>query len=344
MKKTITFLLITISTIGMLYLAQKLLVPKYQDDIVEGAMIEEYYDEKLPHDVVFIGDCEVYENISTIKLWEEYGITSYIRGSAQQLPWQSYYLLEDTLRYETPDVVVFNVLSLKYDKPQKETYNRMTLDGMRWSKSKIDDVKASMTEEEHFIDYVFPILRYHSRWSELTMNDIKYMFKKDPVTVNGYYMRIDVRPQTGFPDPMPLSDYTLGSNAMSYLDKMTALCKEKGIKLVLIKAPTEYPHWYNEWDDQIVQYAKDNDLPYINMIPLQEEIGLDMSVDTYDAGLHLNLSGAEKLAVYFGRYLKENYDLKDHREDPEYVEEYNEKTALYNTMIEKQKRELEDNK
>ncbi len=344
MKKTITFLLITISTIGMLYLAQKLLVPKYQDDIVEGAMIEEYYDEKLPHDVVFIGDCEVYENISTIKLWEEYGITSYIRGSAQQLPWQSYYLLEDTLRYETPDVVVFNVLSLKYDKPQKETYNRMTLDGMRWSKSKIDDVKASMTEEENFIDYVFPILRYHSRWSELTMNDIKYMFKKDPVTVNGYYMRIDVRPQTGFPDPMPLSDYTLGSNAMSYLDKMTALCKEKGIKLVLIKAPTEYPHWYNEWDDQIVQYAKDNDLPYINMIPLQEEIGLDMSVDTYDAGLHLNLSGAEKLAVYFGRYLKENYDLKDHREDPEYVEEYNEKTALYNTMIEKQKRELEDNK
>ena len=344
MKKTITFLLITISTIGMLYLAQKLLVPKYQDDIVEGAMIEEYYDEKLPHDVVFIGDCEVYENISTIKLWEEYGITSYIRGRAQQLPWQSYYLLEDTLRYETPDVVVFNVLSLKYDKPQKETYNRMTLDGMRWSKSKIDDVKASMTEEENFIDYVFPILRYHSRWSELTMNDIKYMFKKDPVTVNGYYMRIDVRPQTGFPDPMPLSDYTLGSNAMSYLDKMTALCKEKGIKLVLIKAPTEYPHWYNEWDDQIVQYAKDNDLPYINMIPLQEEIGLDMSVDTYDAGLHLNLSGAEKLAVYFGRYLKENYDLKDHREDPEYVEEYNEKTALYNTMIEKQKRELEDNK
>ena len=344
MKKTITFLLIAISTVGMLWLAQKFLVPKYQDDIVEGAMIEEYYDEKLPHDVVFIGDCEVYENMSTIKLWEEYGITSYIRGSAQQLPWQSYYLLEDTLRYETPKVVVFNVLSLKYDKPQKETYNRMTIDGMRWSQSKIDDIKASMTDEEEFIDYVFPILRYHSRWSELTADDFKYMFKKDPVTVNGYYMRIDVRPQTGFPDPMPLSDYTLGSNAMSYLDKMTALCKEKGIKLVLIKAPTEYPHWYNEWDEQIVQYAKDNDLPYINMIPLQEEIGLDMSVDTYDAGLHLNLSGAEKLAVYFGRYLKENFDLKDRREESEYVKEYSEKTSLYNKMIEEQKRELEDNK
>ena len=46
---------------------------------------------------------------------EKYGITSYIRGSAQQLTWQSYYLLEDALKHETPKVVVFNVLALKYN-------------------------------------------------------------------------------------------------------------------------------------------------------------------------------------------------------------------------------------
>ena len=83
------------------------------------------------NDVIFIGDCEVYENISPVTLWQEYGITSYIRGSAQQLIWQSYYLLEETLRYETPKVVVFNVLSMKYNEPQNEAYNRMTVDGMK---------------------------------------------------------------------------------------------------------------------------------------------------------------------------------------------------------------------
>ena len=41
--------------------------------IVEGAMIAEYYDEEKDHDVVFIGDCEIYENFSPITLWEEYG-------------------------------------------------------------------------------------------------------------------------------------------------------------------------------------------------------------------------------------------------------------------------------
>ena len=117
-------------TVVSLWYLQRLLVPKYQRGVVEGSMIEEYYDDEKPHEVIFLGDCEVYENISTVALYRDYGISSYIRGSAQQLTWQSYYLLEDTLRYETPEVVVFNVLALKYGVPQSESYNRMTLDGM----------------------------------------------------------------------------------------------------------------------------------------------------------------------------------------------------------------------
>jgi len=333
-KKIIGLILILIFLTGGLWFLQRLLMPKYQGKIVEGAMIEEYYKETEGHDVLFIGDCEVYENFSTMTLWEEYGITSYIRGSSQQLIWQSYYLLEETLKYEKPKVVVFNVLSLKYNKPQKEAYNRMTLDGMKWSMSKVNDIKASMTEDEDFIDYVFPILRYHSRWQELTSDDLKFLFEKEPVTVNGYYLRTDIMPQGEFPDPMPLDDYAFGENAMMYLDKMTALCKDEGIELILIKAPIEYPYWYPEWDEQVSSYAEENGLTYINMIPLSEEIGLDMSHDTYDAGLHLNVYGAEKLASYFGQYLVDNYGLEDHRNDPKYTKIYEEKIMLYNKMIE----------
>ena len=137
-RKVLTFCVVAIIIVASLYLLQKLLVPKYMTGIVEGAMIAEYYEEDHDHDVVFIGDCEVYENISPITLWEEYGITSYIRGSAQQMIWQSYYLMEETFKYETPEVMIFNVLSMKYDTPastgrsdQREAYNRMTLDGMR---------------------------------------------------------------------------------------------------------------------------------------------------------------------------------------------------------------------
>jgi len=143
----------------ILWLLQCLLVPKYMSDIPEGALIAEYYRDEGKHDVIFVGDCEVYENFSPITLWEKYGITSYIRGSAQQLIWQSYYLLEEMFEYETPEVVVFNVLSMKYGEPQNEAYNRLNIDGMKLSSSKIECAKASMTDEEDLITYIFPILR-----------------------------------------------------------------------------------------------------------------------------------------------------------------------------------------
>ena len=259
-KKITACILVAVLLIGALYIVQRLLVPKYQTGIVEGSMVEEYYKDRSDHEVLFVGDCEVYENFSTIELWRKYGITSYIRGSAQQLTWQSYYLLEDALKHETPKVVVFNVLALKYNEPQSEAYNRMSIDGMKWSMSKVNDIKASMTDEENFVDYIFPLLRYHSRWSELTKDDVKHIFSKDKVTHNGYYMRVDTKPQQEFPDPTPLTDYKLGDKAMGYLQKMTDLCKEKGVKLVLIKAPTEYPYWYEQWDEQVQQFADENDV------------------------------------------------------------------------------------
>lgn len=328
---------VAILGIGLL---QRLLMPKYMHGIVEGAMIAEYYEEEKNHDVVFIGDCELYENISPAVLWEEYGIHSYIRGSAQQLIWQSYYLMEETLRYEKPDVIVFNVLSMKYNEPQKEEYNRMTLDGMRWSSSKVGSVKASMTEDESFVEYVFPLLRYHSRWSDLNKDDFTYFFKRDKVTHNGYYMRVDVKPAVNVPAGRPLADYTFGENAYAYLDKMVALCEENDVELVLVKAPSLYPAWYDEWEVQMEEYAKNHGLKYYNFLETIEEIGLDFNEDTYDAGLHLNLSGAEKLSVYFGKILAEDCGLENHRGDADLEAVWAEKLEAYEAEIQAQYEKL----
>lgn len=309
-----------------LWLLQALLVPKYMETSTEGALTGEYYDNAGNNDVIFIGDCEVYENFSPITLWEEYGITSYIRGSAQQMIWQSYYLLEETLTYETPDVVVFNVLSMKYDTPQstgsqsqREAYNRMTLDTMRFSSSKWKAIQASMTEEEieweAQFSYLFPLLRYHDRWHQLTREDITYWFTRDTVSHNGYLMQAGVKPYTTAYAERPLADYSFGENSWYYLDKMVSLCEENGIQLVLIKAPSMYPVWWDQWDAQIEAYAAEKDLLYINLLDYVSQIGIDWNTDTYDAGLHLNVYGAEKASVWFGRILSEECGIADRRGD-----------------------------
>lgn len=332
MKKTLilctAILLATFLCLGFM---QMLVTPKYMTTPQEGALIAEYYNEKPDHDVVFIGDCEVYESFTPPTLWQEYGITSYVRGSAQQLIWQSYYLLEETLQYETPKAVVFNVLSIKYGEPQREEYNRMTLDGMAWSKSKIGSIYASMTEEENFLSYVFPLLRYHSRWSDLSAEDWQYLFHRDTVSHNGYLMQTSVKPQTSTLEGRPLANYTLPEIGFEYLEKMRALCEENGVEFILIKAPTnnwKY-YWYDEWEAQIVSWANEKGVDYYNFIPLDEEIGLDWSTDTYDGGVHLNVYGAEKLTSYFGKILAEKYGLTDRRGDAKLDAVWANKIAIY---------------
>lgn len=324
----------------VLWLAQCLLMPKYATESQEGNLIAEYYDEYGGNDVIFIGDCEVYENFSPITLWEEYGITSYIRGSAQQLIWQSYYLMEETFEYETPEVMVFNVLSMKYDTPastgaasQREAYNRMTIDGMKWSKSKWDCIQASMTdmeqEKEAMWMYLFPLLRYHDRWSELTAEDFQYMFTRPDVADNGYLMQVGVKPVTDEHVEKPLVDYAFSDTCWEYLDMMRELCQEHGTQLVLIKAPSLSPVWWDQWDAQIEAYAEKYDLLYINFLDYQEEIGIDWNTDTYDTGLHLNVYGAEKLSSYFGQILVEECGLTGHSDDEEVSALWAEKTEVY---------------
>ena len=320
---------------------QRLLMPKYQKGVIEGSFTEEYYKERVPHDVIFYGDCDVYENYSPIELYEKYGISSYIRGNSEQYMWQTYYMLKDTLRTETPKVVVISVHGLQSGTKPKEAYNRMTLDGMAWTPDKVNAIRESMTEGETFLSYVFPILRYHDRWSELTASDWQHVFAKNITSHNGYYMRCDIMPQGEFPPAIPLMDYSFDEKSMDYLAKCVELCKDRGIGVVLVHAPIVYPTWYDEWDEQVRDFAQKYDVPYFNYINHIEDIGLDMSHDTYDAGMHLNIYGAEKLSDYIGQWLKDNYDLQDMRQDDKVSAFYQEKIKFYETMRDDQLSEIE---
>ncbi len=304
-------------------------------------MIAEYYDDEPKHNLIIIGDSEMYENISPLVLWQNYGINTYIRGSAQQLIWQSYYILEDTLRHETPEVVIVNISSMQYSEPQKETYNRMTLEGLRWSTSKVKAIYASMTEEESFMEYVFPLLRYHSRWNDLSADDFRLMFHEEPVSLNGYMMQVGVKPAENIPDGIPLADYTFGDIDYEYLDKITALCKEHGVELVLMKGPSLYPYWYEEWDEQMKDYAAEHNVVYLNCVN-KEEIGLDFSTDTFDGGLHLNVEGAEIYSDYLGEWLQDNTGISDLSSDSALSRAWKTKADAYEAKKSEKYKELSD--
>ncbi|MBO4769913.1 MAG: SGNH/GDSL hydrolase family protein [Clostridia bacterium] len=326
-KIVISAAVFAVLAIIILCLLTRLVSPKYSEHLVEGSMTSQYYSEDREHDLIIIGDCEVYANISPMILWEQYGITAYVRGNSQQLIWQSYYILSETLKYEIPKAVVLSVGSMRYSEPVKEEYNRLAIDLMRWSEDKIGIIRASMGEDESFASYLFPIIRYHSRITELTSEDFRYFFSTKRNTFNGFLMEKDTVPYSGFPRET-LRDPDFAESNYIWLDKICALCNENSIRLILFKAPRIYPVWFDEYDAQISEYAAERGLEYYNFDRLRDEIGIDYSQDTYDGGMHLNVCGAEKLSGYFGRILAES-GLPDRRGDDVVLTLYNEKLEKY---------------
>lgn len=346
LKTAIKIIAGVVALVLVLGLSQRILTPKYVSEAQDGRLVAEYYKSAKNHDVVFVGDCEVYENISPVKLWQEYGISSYMRGSPQQLIWHSYYMMEDTLRYETPEAFVYNVYSMKYDKPQSEPYNRLALDGMAWSKSKIDAINASKMEDESFLSYVFPLLRYHSRWNELKAEDFEYAFKEVPqLSINGYLMRIDVDGIDQLGTAVEGFESPIGAVCWEYLDKMRLLCEENGVEFILMKAPTntEKYHWYSSWDAEVEKYAAQYGLRYYDLLDCVDKIGLDYTTDTYDRGAHLNLSGAEKTAVYFGKLLRDEVQISGHKGDATYEAIWADLTEKYNRIRQNQEKLIAEN-
>ena len=331
MKKRICIIIIFF--LSLFILLNRLVTPKYQTELIEGHMIKEYYQEAKNHEVIFIGDCEVYANFSPIQMYKDYGITSYVRGTSQQLIWQSLEILKETLKYEKPKIIVFNVNSMRYDKPVSEAYNRLTLDNMKWSQEKINMINSSMLEEETLLSYIFPILRYHSRITELTKEDLDYFLNEKNITFNGFLINKNIKPYTSFPEQRRLPSYTFKENVYKYLDEMVKITKNNNIELVLIKAPSIYPYWYDEYEKQIIDYASKNNLHYYNLKKVVDEVGIDYNTDTYDGGLHLNLNGATKLSKYFGKLLQDEFNLTDYRNNESVNSIYQNKILLYNDAI-----------
>ncbi len=319
MKKTVKYIfsfLIALSLLTLsLFLFSRLLEPKYVSASKEGNLISEYYketDKGRKHDVIFIGDCEAYSSFVPPVLYEQYGITSFVRGSPSQSMAQSYHFLCESLRYETPKAIVFSVYAMCKDEKSDEAYNRMTLDGMRLSHDKILSVHESIGEGESVLSYYLPIMRFHTRIYELCDEDASYMLSRPLVSHNGYYMRKERVSRRGEDIHDDLAEHPLCEKNFEYLDKMTEACRAEGVELILVKTPSNswrYP-WYEEWDTEIEEYAESHGIAYYDLIGGASDMSLDIDSDSYDGGMHLNVYGAEKVTKYFGEILKGNHLIK----------------------------------
>ena len=333
--KVIVFLILLIVSI---YIAGDVLTPRW----VTYDIIPEYKNvPKDTLDVLFIGDSNVYSDISPMEIFETYGITSYNYSSPAASNLLMYYMLKEALKTQTPKVVVMNGTTIFGDKESNEM-RQQTTDVMP-----LDDVKLELLSDSIYnfslgkkLAMIVPFFNYHDRWNHVKINEIN---KSSNKTYNkGYVFQTEEKKTKAKSDYMAKDDGTANFRTDFLPEsvlKAKELCDEKGIKFLFISTPDTTAWNYDKYE-KLSSWTQENNIDYLDLNINSDEIGINFDTDSVNNGMHLNIKGAIKVSNYLGQYLSNNYGLTNHLNDSKYnywskdIDKYNEVRDSYLSKLE----------
>ena len=170
-----------------------------------------------------------------------------------------------------------------------------------------------MVETDNKSDFILKWPIIHTRYKELKKQDFA---KKSPVYL-GYRAEFvaEGAAKLNFAnvEPKPFRD-----QEQQWLKKIIDLARESGAEPVFVVAPYQIPLQEQEYIAYAKKMAEEYKVPVVDMVEVSEHIGLNWETDFIDYG-HTNYWGAQKVTDYLGEYLKNHYELPDHRGDDRYA-------------------------
>lgn len=283
------------------------------------------HEEAEKIDVFFIGASHIFYGINPMEIWNDTGISGYNLTTHQQPLWSSKLLLQYALQHQHPKLIVFDVLmATNFGRPligtdQGTNMTHLALDPIPLSFQKIKGVLEtdSITEKGEML---FPIIMNHSRLQQglLTYDDFHFFTGDRSHPMKGYNYTESTL-WYDHPD-IPGTDvlYELPDGMESVLIDFIEFCRNEKLPLLFIKTPIIGNEELYGQVNKIGKIAEKYEVPFLDFNQLYDELGMDGYVDFADTG-HLNVHGAKKVSQYLAEYLKANYDLPDHRGDPDYA-------------------------
>lgn len=265
-------------------------------------------------DVLFLGSSHCYCSINPAVLWEKYGIAAFSLSISGQDLASSYHCMKEALKTQQPRVVCVEMYYTNFHGYQIKGNMYRNLLGYQISQNFADAVgDIAEAEEVRELLLKWPII--HTRYAELTEKD----FRQDEM------MRTYIGHAGGFygENIGEISVYqgeeqiAIGEEEEIWLERIFDLAEEKGVELCFFLAPfgadeeTQMRYRYVE------SLAEAHQVPFLNLIALHQELGLDVEQDFTDTG-HTNSYGALKVSDHLGGYLSERYELQDRRGDERY--------------------------
>ncbi len=281
-----------------------------------------YAEPKDSLDIVMIGSSPTYSCCVMPELYGEYGIKAYPLASNVQRPIAGQFLVKEAEKTQAPALYMFEMrmyVGLEVGLGGNMAYTREVTDNMKYSANRIDAINAMVTqhittEDTDKYTYYLDIFKYHSNWGNLIDPvQLRSWRFSSPDPLKGYKITDKVGPAEAAPvpdDPVPMD---LDPYEEQALQDLLATLKETGAQALFYVSP------YVLKEEDAEKYAHIRDVveaagyDWLDMNQYYDEIGLDFSRDFSDYGVHTNAVGAQKCTVFLGEYLRDRYDLPDHR-------------------------------
>lgn len=283
-------------------------------------------------DVVFLGTSQSYWGVSPMILWNEAGITSVNMSGIMHQHTMVYQQLLTLLELnEPPKYVVFNPSSLvQYYSAEDEKLKPVWEQFIRTlpePAQKLRAYQAMCAEADGDLDrlgFWLPLLRYHSRWNELTEDDLRL-----PSYYAGQYQPF-LKGQMPMMEGIVISDFVyaeeentgfegLIEEAVTGWEKVFALCREAGITPVALIMPRFDGMLKGEPLEAMLDFLDGEGVDVINYL---DEVSLvEMEWDYrrhFKDREHLNFRGSLYCSQDLAWQLSDLFDLQDHRDDPAY--------------------------
>ncbi len=253
-------------------------------------------------DIIILGDSLSYSSISPMQLWKEHGYTSYVCGQSGQKIWEAENMLRMIYTKQKPDLVILETHMMFYENPGVQDLN--------------DSVNT-------LLEYSVPVFRGHDIWKSLIME-----LNHHEENYKGFALRCAVKPYNkGDYMYKTKPNERISDQVQVHMEQILKMCKANNTELLLVSTPSPDNCSYAR-SRSAKAYAEKNNIPFIDLNLVLKDIGINWKTDSLDHGDHLNLSGAEKVSSYLGRYLSEKYDIKDHRGEKTYTQ-WKKKSTIY---------------
>lgn len=289
---------------------------------------------------------EPYDSLDAVFIGASPTFTSWVAP----LAWRKYRIAVRTLANDgQPFVAAKSLLKLARKKQPKAVYmiaingfyaeNELPVESMHRTTDFLPHSVERLQAIDTFCNFfqytwdeetelIFPIVRYHSRWSTLSAA----FFHREFENVKGGFA------EPFFGDQVDISDHFLTTTGcaplpdfvQNALTELLDYCKVENVKVVFVLSAQyrdeQTLKYYNTLIDQINAYG----FPVLNELKDFDKIGLDDKTDFYNAN-HTNIHGALKITDYLAQYLLDNYTFPE--KTGEGYESWDEAYELYSETI-----------